>query len=162
MTIVEGAPPWLIGVLAILLIIAAIQDAAQLKISNITILLVLLAGIAGVVIIGPQFQLWQNAVVLALFIAMGTPLFAAGKLGGGDVKLIAVMGFWFDFAGALGLVVAVLLAGGILALVMIGLRTVKWSKRARERIVVLRPRSGIPYAVAIAAGGLIATLTQRT
>lgn len=161
MNIVEGAPPWLIGVLAVLLFAAAIQDAARLKISNLTILLTLIAAVAGAVIIGPTIDLWQNVVVLMLFIAIGTPMFAAGKLGGGDVKLFGVVGFWFDFGGALGMVAAVLLAGGVLALIMIGLRMVKWSDEARARIIVLRPRSGIPYAVAIAAGGLLAAMVQR-
>jgi len=49
-------------------------------------------------------------------------------------------------------VLAVVLAGGLLALVVLMLRAFGWSEEIRRRIVLLRPRGGIPYGVAIAAG----------
>jgi prepilin peptidase CpaA len=88
-------------------------------------------------------------------------MFAAGKLGGGDVKLLASAGLWFDLAGALWLLVAVALAGGVLALLVLVLRTIDWSDEKRRRVVLLRPGGGIPYGVAIAAGALIAMAFQR-
>ena len=80
---------------------------------------------------------------------------------GGDVKLLAAVGFWYDFQSALGLLLAVVIAGGILALVMVSLRMVRWSEKARERVIVLQPRKGIPYAIAIAAGALMTIVAQR-
>ena len=161
MNLVAGAPQWLIIVLAILLVAAAAQDAAKLKISNLLVLAVLLGGVVSAVLSGPRFEIWQNLALFALFIAIGIPLFATGKLGGGDVKLLAAVGFWYDFQSALGLLLAVVIAGGILALVMVSLRMVRWSEKARERIIVLQRRKGIPYAIAIAAGALMTIIAQR-
>jgi prepilin peptidase CpaA len=161
LNLVAGAPQWLIIVLAILLVAAAAEDAAKLKISNLLVLAVLLGGVVSAVLSGPRFEIWQNLALFALFIAIGIPLFATGKLGGGDVKLLAAVGFWYDFQSALGLLLAVVIAGGILALVMVSLRMVRWSEKARERIIVLQPRKGIPYAIAIAAGALMTIVALR-
>jgi prepilin peptidase CpaA len=161
LNLVAGAPTWLIVILALVLVAAAAQDAAKLKISNLLIVLVILGAVAAVVIAGPQSGLWQNGVVFAVFIALGLPLFATGKLGGGDVKLLAALGLWVDFANALGLLVFVLVAGGVLAAIMIAVRMGSWSEAARARVIILQPRKGIPYAIAIAMGGLAWILTQR-
>ena len=52
-------------------------------------------------------------------------------------------------------------AGGVLALIVIALRAFGWSEGLRQRVVLLRPKAGIPYGVAIAAGALIAMALQR-
>jgi len=54
-----------------------------------------------------------------------------------------------------------LLAGGVLAIVVLALRAISWGETARQRAVILRPKGGIPYGVAIAAGALIAMALQR-
>ena len=59
------------------------------------------------------------------------------------------------------MIVAVALAGGLLALLILLLRAFGWSDDIRRRVVLLRPRGGIPYGVAIAAGALIAMALQR-
>jgi prepilin peptidase CpaA len=154
-------PQWLAWTFGGLLIAAALQDAMRLKISNITCGLVLLGGIVAALMIGFYVDMWQNLAVFAVLLAIGTPLFAAGKLGGGDVKLFAATGLWFAFDGALRMAITVLLMGGLLAIVIVTLRHFSWSDKARERAIILRPRAGIPYAVAIAAGGLLTILVQR-
>jgi len=83
-------------------------------------------------------------------------------MGGGDVKLLAATGLWFDLAGAGRMIVAVMLAGGVLAIIILLLRTIKWSQEARERVAVLRPKGGIPYGVAIACGALATLAMGRT
>jgi prepilin peptidase CpaA len=156
-----AAPQWLALVFAILMLAAAAEDAVRLRISNITVLLVLVGAIVAAVIAGPEVRLWQNLAVFLALLAVGTPMFAAGKLGGGDVKLLAATGLWFDFGGALGMLIAVALAGGLLALLVLVLRAIGWSEEMRRRVVLLRPGGGIPYGVAIAAGALIAMALQR-
>jgi len=155
------APQWLALVVAVLLLAAAAEDAVRLKISNLIVLLVLVAAVAATIIAGPQLALWKNLVVFLGLLAIGTPMFAAGKLGGGDVKLLAAVGLWFDFTGALWMILAVVLAGGLLALVVLILRAFGWSEEMRRRVVLLRPRGGIPYGVAIAAGALITMALRR-
>ena len=161
MNLAAEAPQWLALVLALLLLAAAAEDAARLRISNLTIGLVLLAAIAAALIAGPELGLWQNLAVFAGLLALGTPLFAAGKLGGGDVKLLAATGLWFDVEDAGWMLLYVFLSGGVLALLIIAARSLRWRDRTRQRVAVLRPRSGIPYGVAIAAGALTAIALQR-
>ena len=161
MNLAADAPQWLALVVAVLLLAAAAEDAVRLKISNLIVLLVLVAAVAATIIAGPQLALWKNFVVFLGLLAIGTPMFAAGKLGGGDVKLLAAVGLWFDFTGALWMILAVVLAGGLLALVVLILRAFGWSEEMRRRVVLLRPRGGIPYGVAIAAGALITMALQR-
>lgn len=161
MNLAAEAPQWLALILAILLVAAAVEDAVRLRISNVTVLLVLVGAVVAALVVGPELRLWQNLVVFLVLLAIGTPLFAAGKLGGGDVKLLAAAGLWFDLSGALWLLLAVALAGGVLALLVLVVRSLGWSEEIRRRVVVLRPGGGIPYGVAIAAGALIAMALQR-
>lgn len=161
MNLAAGAPLWLALVFAILLLVAAAEDALRLRISNVTVLLVIFTASAAAVIAGVQLALWQNLVVFLVLLVAGTPLFAAGKLGGGDVKLLAAVGLWFSVKSAATMLIAVLLAGGVLALMVLVLRAFSWSEAARQRAVILRPKGGIPYGAAIAAGALIAMALQR-
>ena len=155
------APQWLALTLSILLIAAAVEDAVRLRISNVTVVLVLAGAIVAALVVGPELRLWQNLVIFLGLLVVGTPMFAAGKLGGGDVKLLAAAGLWFDLTGALWMVIAVALAGGVLALIVLVLRAIGWSEQLRERVVLLRSKGGIPYGVAIAAGALTAMALQR-
>lgn len=161
MNLAAEAPGWLALVLALLLLAAAAEDAARLRISNVTVVLVVVGAIVAAIAVGPEFRMWQNLAVFAALLAVGTPLFAAGKLGGGDVKLLAATGLWFDLGGALGMLLAVVLAGGVLALLILAVRLFGWSEGVLRRVQVLRPGAGIPYGVAIAAGALIAMALQR-
>lgn len=161
MNLAVEAPQWLALIVAVLLLAAAAEDAVRLRISNLIVLLVLVGAIVAAAVTGPELSLWQNLLVFLGLLGIGTPMFAAGKLGGGDVKLLAVVGLWFDFAGALGMILAVALAGGLLALVVLILRSFGWSEEIRRRVVLLRPGGGIPYGVAIAAGALITMALQR-
>ena len=157
MNLAIAAPPWLAMLFAALLVLAALEDLWRLRISNWICAAIIVAAFVAVVLAGPVADLWQNVAVFAALLAVGTPLFAYGKMGGGDVKLLAATGLWFDLAGAGRMIVAVMLAGGVVAIVVLILRTIKWSQAARERIAILRPKGGIPYGVAI-AGGALATL----
>ena len=161
MNLAVEAPQWLALLLTVLLLAAAAEDSVRLRISNVTVLLVMVTAVIAAVVVGPELAVWQNVAVFAALLAVGTPMFAAGKLGGGDVKLLAAVGLWFDLKGALWMLLDVVLAGGILAILIIALRSLGWSEKMRRRAVILRPGGGIPYGVAIAAGALIAMALQR-
>lgn len=161
MNLAAQAPQWLAALFALLLVAAAAEDAARLRISNWTCGPILAGALVAIAIAGPEIGLWQNVVVFGTLLALGTLLFAGGKMGGGDVKLLATAGLWFDMSGGFRMLIWVLLAGGVLALLILAARTfIGWSDRVRARVRVLAPGSGIPYGVAIAAGalGTIATL----
>ena len=161
MRLVAEAPLWLALILTLLLVAAAVEDAARLRISNITCLLILAASFVAIALTRPEPALWQNIVVFGALLGMGTVLFASGRLGGGDVKLLAASGLWFDIRSGIVMLVTVLLAGGILALIVLALRMFNWSEAATTRVRMLRPKGGIPYGVAIATGVLMSTAMLR-
>ena len=90
------------------------------------------------------------AAAVAVF-ALGALLFHRRWLGGGDVKLLAA-GTFFLGAGALApFLVATALSGGALATVFVAWRCFLPGWRHRGGL------PSLPYAVAIAAGGILAT-----
>ena len=157
MNLIAAAPTWLLVVVPLLLIAAAIEDAARLRISNITCLGVLVTALIVMTKAGFPASLWQNAVVFAALLLGGTLLFGAGRVGGGDVKLLAALGAWMSFGGAVWLLAGVFLCGGVLAILVIMLRA--WRRHAREQEDEENTR-GIPYGVAIAVGAGIAFAAQ--
>ena len=161
MKLAVEAPLWLALIFSLLLIAGAVEDAARLRISNITCLLILTAGIVAIAVVGPELAVWQNLAVFGTLLGLGTLLFAFGKFGGGDVKLFAASGLWFDLEGGLRMLITVLLAGGVLALLILALRMFGWSESARRRLQLLRPKGGIPYGLAIAFGALMTTAVLR-
>ena len=154
MNLAVSAAPWLAALFAVLLVLAAAEDLWRLRISNWISAAIIVAAFVAVILAGPVAQLWQNVAVFAALLGIGTLAFAYGKMGGGDVKLFAATGLWFDLAGAGRMIVAVMIAGGFVTIFVLMLRTIKWSPGLRERIAVLRPKGGIPYGVAIALGAL--------
>src|SRR4051812_4427564 len=93
----NGFTELLLGLLAILLIVAAVIDVRTFTISN---------GLnASVALLAPLYwwsiglPLWpdaalQTAVALAVFAALAAT-FYIGMMGGGDVKLAAAVALWF-------------------------------------------------------------------
>jgi prepilin peptidase CpaA len=161
MNLIILSPDWLAWIFAALLTAAAVEDSVRLRISNVLVLGIMAGAIAAMFLAGPEIALWQNFAVFAGLLILGTPLFAIGKMGGGDVKLLAATGLWFDLRGAMMMVASVLIAGGVLALLIIIARLFGWSDATRERIHLLRRGGGIPYGVAISAGALIAAYVMR-
>jgi len=155
------APDWAVYILLGLLALAALQDAVMLKISNYIVLAVLALGLVAIVLAGPRVDLWENGLVFVLALAIGTFLFGRGLLGGGDVKLFAATGLWFDLGGALWLLISVAIAGGVLAILIVLLRVAPWGEGVRRRIRLLQPKGGIPYGIAIAAGAFFVSWTLQ-
>lgn len=141
-----------------LLIFAAVSDVATMKIPNwVSIALAaafpiyaLIAGMAWTEI-G-----WHLAFGFAVLI-VGYLLFQINVMGGGDAKLIAAASVWTGVGsfGAFALWTA--LAGGALAIILMFARKAVQPSDARPAFVnrLLKPRGGVPYGVAIAAGGLV-------
>ena len=154
MNLLATSPQWIVWVLVALLAVATIQDSMQLKISNLISGSVLVLAIVAMAASGVRISLWQNVLVFVVVLTIGAILFARDVLGGGDVKLFATVALWVDLATALRLVAAIVIAGGILALANILLRTFV-PKSLAARVKTLQPRAGIPYGIAITAGTLL-------
>jgi len=142
----------LLGILALLLVVAAVIDVRTFTISNQLNL--------GVALMAPLYwwsahlPLWpdigiQVAIAAGVF-ALLAVAFYAGMMGGGDVKLAAALALWFSPQSTLRFLVFMSIAGGVLTLVVVGLHRLKKKPGKPE----------VPYGVAIAVGGLL-ILIQR-
>jgi prepilin peptidase CpaA len=106
--------------------------------------------------------LWVAAAVLAV----GFVGFLFGKIGGGDVKLLAAMGLWAGPAAAMDFLLLTGLAGGGLALLYLVpeiSHAMTWFRAQIEKQAPIVQQiaiasdvktQGLPYGVAIAAGGM--------
>lgn len=95
----------------------------------------------------------------AAALALGIALFAGGIVGGGDAKLFAALALYMGVQSIGPYVFAVTLAGGVLAVALLVLRSMPLSvllSRLPWMHKLSAPGVGVPYGVAIAAGGLIA------
>lgn len=142
---------------SLILIAAAVEDMARLRISNIFPVLVVGLYIVWAAVTGWENDIWRNGTVFLTMFAVGCGLFAMGWMGGGDVKLMAATALWFDWAGALSWLVYVTAGGGVLALVIIaGRRLVPRTVRANSSLAIFAPKGPVPYGVAIALGTIMA------
>jgi prepilin peptidase CpaA len=148
-----------------LLLFAAASDIATMKIPNwVSIamaasfpLLALLAGASWAAI---GLHLGFGALALIACFA----LFQFGVLGGGDAKLIAAAAVWTGVEGFAPFALFTALAGGALTISLMMARQALAPSEARPAFVnrLLRPKGGVPYGVAIAAGGLAALAASPT
>jgi prepilin peptidase CpaA len=152
MRLLAVAPDWLAAILLLLLIVAAIQDAWRLRISDWISGLIAIGAFVALAIDGPVSGLWQNLLLFAAVLAVGTFMFGRGWMGGGDIKLLAASALWFDLSDGWKLLVAIAITGGIEALLVIILRRMPWPDRLRGGVLLLRRGGPIPYGIAIALG----------
>jgi prepilin peptidase CpaA len=141
-----GFTDLLLGLLGLLLLVAAVIDMRTLTISNrLNVAVALLAPVYWWSI---GLPLWPDAAIqagiaLAVFLLLAGA-FYAGMMGGGDVKLAGALALWFSPASTLKFLVLMSIAGGVLTLAVLGVH------RFRKK----PGRPEIPYGVAIAFGGL--------
>lgn len=138
----------LLATLAILLVAAGIQDVRSREIANTkTAAIALLAPLWWLAIgLSPwpdmAIQCGAAAFVFALFVGA----FAAGWMGGGDVKLIGALALWLP-PGALATMLFVMaVAGGVITVAIAAEH--RWRRTAGA--------VEVPYGVAIAIAGLLA------
>jgi prepilin peptidase CpaA len=150
-----------------LLVVAAIHDLAARTIPNMLPLALLAAGIA--LRLGTGDLLPALAAASAVFVLAGMCWFR-GWLGGGDVKLLGATALVLPVALIPAFILTVGLVGGLLALVYLLARCmvsaavapaapVSLLRRAwRAECWRIRRGGPLPYAVAIAASGVLALL----
>ena len=66
MRLAAEAPLWLALIFALLLVAAAVEDAARLRISNVICILILGGAFVAIAVTGPVGALWQNIVVFGV------------------------------------------------------------------------------------------------
>ena len=152
MNLLASAPDWLAAMLLFLLLVAAIEDGWRLQINDWTSGAIAVSAFLAIALNGPIVGLWQNVLLFVVVLVIGTMMFSRGWMGGGDIKLLAASVLWFDLSSGWRLLVAIAIAGGIVALLVILLRKLPWPDRLRERVLLLKRREGIAYGIAIALG----------
>jgi prepilin peptidase CpaA len=141
------------------LLAAAVSDVTSFTIPNWLPIGLVAGFLALAPLIGLSFLETVSHVVAGLAtLALGFGLFCLKVVGGGDVKLLAAAAVWTGWPGLGPFLLAVALAGGLVAAILIILR-----RAARgagfdpaSRIGrLMSPKEGVPYGVAIALAGLI-------
>lgn len=111
--------------------------------------------------------LWQDDIEIIGHVGAGILVFGIGALayrfgvlGGGDVKLLAAVALWVGWDLLPLYLLAVAIFGGVLALLLLGLRgLLHWIYRTDSSRAalppVLRVNQSVPYAVAIGAGAVV-------
>jgi prepilin peptidase CpaA len=144
-------------VLAGLLLAAGLEDVHRREIDNRTNLTIaLLAPLwwwANHLALWPDVAM-QAAVAAAVF-ALFVGAFAAGWMGGGDVKMIGALALWLPLGGLVQMLMMMSIAGGAVTLAL--LIESRWratagpSRGAADAMPI-----EVPYGVAIAIAGLLA------
>lgn len=102
--------------------------------------------------IGLHFLFGAGMLVVGFF------LFQGGIIGGGDAKLLAAASVWTGFPAFMPFMFWTAVSGGVMALLLIGARRFVKQVETHPPFVnkLLEHKGGIPYGVAIMAGGLMA------
>ncbi|MBB5518000.1 A24 family peptidase [Amphiplicatus metriothermophilus] len=152
-------PLMMLSIFPAALLIAAANDLYEFKIPNWISVVLFAAYFAGGLALGAPAALYLEGLLLAAAaLAVGFALFAFRILGGGDAKLLAAIAPWIGLSGLGAFLVNMAFAGAALAVALILFRKTPllpiyahapWIMRLHQQ-----PKD-IPYAVAIAAGGLL-------
>ena len=150
-----------------LLLFAAWCDLATRTIPDGVSLALAALGLLVRALDGSASALTSLAVAAGLFAAL-LPLHARGAFGGGDIKLMTALAIGLPPLATLDFLLATVTAGGVLGLVYLPLRLLPqpaplapqphaWVPRRVLSIERRRfnRRGPLPYAVAIAAGGIL-------
>ncbi|XSG81588.1 MAG: A24 family peptidase [Methyloligella sp. ZOD6] len=139
---------------------AAAMDLITMTVPN-RIPLVLIIGFACLApLVGlslSEIGIHVAAAIAAL--AVGFGMFAMGWIGGGDAKLFAVTVLWLNPEALLVYVFISAILGGVLTLLLLAYRSYPLPPFMMSQDWVMRlhhPQEGVPYGIALAAGGLIA------
>ncbi|HVY02204.1 MAG TPA: prepilin peptidase [Caulobacterales bacterium] len=144
-----------------LLLWAAAADIATMEIPNrISILAACLYPVAALALgdtwqaIAAHLATGAGALLLAYI------LFSIGVFGGGDAKMIAAAAIWTGPLVFMQFLFFTALAGGLLTVTVLATRGVLRPADSRPSFMnrLLQPAGGVPYAVAIAAGGMAVLL----
>ena len=134
------------------LMAAAASDFARYIIPNsLPVLLLVAFPLAAAAEGMPIASMAHQGLAALLMLAIGFVLFTRNLMGGGDVKLLTACAVWTGFAQLPAFVLAVALAGGLLALIALSARWVLPKDRRPDWRLL---RGDLPYGAAIALGGL--------
>jgi prepilin peptidase CpaA len=148
--------PVLLTVVGAIIILAAVYDAATLTIPNW--ISAVLTAIFPVVAVSSNLGLGDVGIHAAIGFAalvVGVGMFAMNWIGGGDAKFFAAVSLYVGLSSFGSYATVVVVAGGMLALTILGARTLARSGLPMDWFLKFtRGGSVIPYGIAIAIGAL--------
>lgn len=151
-----------LAILGTLLAVAVASDVAQRRIPNLVVAPLAVAGLASQWLTGgPAAALWAGLAGLGVAALLFLP-WATGKMGGGDLKLMAAVAAWIDPSQVVTFLLVTAIAGGPLALATWAGHRLE-QERALRRIVagaatldaVAPAPPTAPLAVAIAVAAFV-------
>ena len=151
----------LLLIFPVLVIAGGLKDLTSYTIPNAISLALAAAFPVSALVLGlPLGAIGVSFAVGAVALVLGMGMFAAGWIGGGDAKLFAAAALWIGLPASTGYLLFTGLAGGALAVGLLGLRSTPvravmpagpaWFERLAQR------GENVPYGVAIAIGALCA------
>lgn len=144
------------------MIMAAIKDAAIMKIPNWISLLTIALFFLMMPFAWDGFAVFGEHLLVGLVVfAAGFVMFALGWLGGGDAKLMAATSLWWLWGDLVLYIFYTGVIGGVLALVMlVGRRYAPvWLATSSWGYGLFKEEKKMPYGLALAGGALL-TLPQ--
>jgi prepilin peptidase CpaA len=151
----------LLVVFPVMVIVAALRDVTSYTIPNWISGVLILAFFPAALALGlPLGGIGLHVTAGVAALAAGVAMFALRWIGGGDAKLFAAAGLWLGWPAAPEYLAVTAMAGGALALGLLGLRSMwlrpyvagapSWLGRLATE------GENVPYGVAIAVGALAA------
>lgn len=142
-----------------LLALVVYNDVRELRIPNGIPLSLLALYPAYVLIAAPGAGGWLAFAIAGAVLLVGMAAFAAELVGGGDVKLLAVLTLWAGPAGVVDMIVITAFVGGGMALLMLSpLRHVMAGASDAIGATAIRDTllgRHLPYGVAIVTGAAV-------
>ena len=151
----------ILAVFPFCMVFAAVSDVLSMKISNLVPLILLATFFIVVPFTGMPFdQIGMHLLAGFTVLCVTFALFAFGGMGGGDAKLLATTALWMGFGPSLMtyLLMAAII-GGQLTLAILVFRSSAFHNLAYVTRFLRNFASdvkGVPYGIALGAGGLIA------
>ncbi|AOO80083.1 A24 family peptidase [Bosea vaviloviae] len=137
---------------------AASSDLISMTISNRLCLLLIVAFALCALLLGLSWsQIGWHLAAGGLVLSVCFGMFAAGWIGGGDAKFAAAVALWFGFGQLMPYLMLAGIAGGVLTLAILSLRSGPlpamvagwpWMRRLHAA------NEGVPYGIALAFSAL--------
>lgn len=154
--------PTLISAVLMLCMVGVIcYDASRYIIpNNLNLLLLVVYAVAVFLLPIPLTTVGSSAGAAAIMLAVGMGIFALGLMGGGDIKLLAVLTLWTGWSiTTIHFLVITAILGGVLVIFVLLARLViapLWAYAAPTRNLprMLTRKQPVPYGLAIAGAFL--------
>lgn len=152
--------------LVTLVVASSVVDAAVYRIPNSFVLALILAFAAMAAVHAGEVAWLAHTASFGIVFGVGLVLYFIGQMGAGDVKFLGALALWAGLPALPVLLFWVAICGIVVTPLILILRRIVPGLVARkllppktENLRVFAKRNGIPYAVAIGPGAIIASFS---